>query len=154
MSICQEAGPLQQERFMKLSIQWFQNIGPNYLWRLRLIPVVILNGRKFTPPFNAFLHVFLRSDHDRALHDHPWASTSINIWGKCREIYMHDTPRVFVERCRTIPWLKPVHRPASWRHMMILDSKFAVTLFFVGFKVREWGFWPNNIFVHYKDYLK
>src|ERR1700761_448041 len=32
--------------------------------------------------FNIYLHNFLRSDDDRALHDHPWVNMSILLWGR------------------------------------------------------------------------
>jgi hypothetical protein len=31
--------------------------------------------------FNVYLHLFLRSDDDRALHDHPWANASMLLRG-------------------------------------------------------------------------
>lgn len=34
------------------------------------------------PFFNVYLHQFLRSDDDRALHDHPWANCSILLRGQ------------------------------------------------------------------------
>jgi hypothetical protein len=34
--------------------------------------------------FNVYLHQFLRSDDDRALHDHPWANCSILLRGATR----------------------------------------------------------------------
>ena len=37
------------------------------------------------PVFNVYLHRFLRSDDDRALHDHPWPSLSILLHGSYRE---------------------------------------------------------------------
>ena len=35
--------------------------------------------------FNVYLHQFLRSDDDRALHDHPWANASILLRGSYLE---------------------------------------------------------------------
>src|SRR3954466_1246173 len=32
--------------------------------------------------FNIYLHQFLRSDDDRALHDHPWVNCSILLRGE------------------------------------------------------------------------
>jgi hypothetical protein len=37
------------------------------------------------PIFNIYLHQFLRSDDDRALHDHPWWFVSMMLVGKYRE---------------------------------------------------------------------
>lgn len=33
-----------------------------------------------TAPFAVFIHKFVRSDEDRALHDHPWSFLVIPIW--------------------------------------------------------------------------
>ena len=38
--------------------------------------------------FNIYLHQILRSDDDRALHDHPWINCSIILKGR----YMEVTP--------------------------------------------------------------
>lgn len=35
--------------------------------------------------FNVYLHQFMRSDDDRALHDHPWANCSILLLGTYTE---------------------------------------------------------------------
>lgn len=32
-----------------------------------------------------YLHNFMRSDFERATHDHPWDSTSILLWGEYKE---------------------------------------------------------------------
>ena len=52
-----------------------------YLLRWFLIPR--------NPVFNVYVHLFLRSDEDRALHDHPWAANcSILLEGQ----YLEHTP--------------------------------------------------------------
>ena len=35
--------------------------------------------------FNVYLHLFLRSDDDRALHDHPWVNLSFLLHGDYTE---------------------------------------------------------------------
>lgn len=37
------------------------------------------------PVFNVYLHRFMRSDDDRALHDHPWSNLSILLRGSYGE---------------------------------------------------------------------
>lgn len=86
-------------------------------------------------PFsNVYLHEILRSDDDRALHDHPWPSRSLVIRGGYFE---------------HLPGGVRVWRPAGWvgtrtaeqpHRLEIPEGERAVTLFFTGPKEREWGF--------------
>lgn len=82
---------------------------------------------------NVYLHEFLHSDDDRALHDHPWASTSFIIEGR----YIEHTPDGAFERNAG----DVVTRAAEACHRVELyPGERAVTLFFTGPKVRDWGF--------------
>lgn len=137
------------------SVSFFENIGPDYLHRWRLIPEITINEIKYTPPFNVFLHKFLKSDNDRSLHDHPWKSWSILLKGHLVEIYKDGTLTI----TRRIPLFKPIFRTARHTHRLVLYSNTAWTIFSVGKKTREWGFWVNNrnntkkIFVPWHQYL-
>lgn len=142
-----------------LRIRFFENIGPGYLWRFRLIPMVIWKGVKRYPLCNLFLHVFWRGDVDRALHDHPWPSVSILLWGNVRELYVPDPdadlrgPWIASVNRRIWP-LRPYYRCARHRHRILLMGRGpAVTLFAIGLKRRTWGFWPNGRFVPWRDHL-
>lgn len=137
----------------KLSIEFFENIGPDYLHRYRLFPVIVWRNKKHYFPFNVFLHRFLRSDHDRCLHDHPWPSVSILLWGYLYEVLPYEEDDMYFEFSRWVPKFKPIFRTAKHKHRIILKSKDAWTLFAVGFKQRSWGFWPNGKFVPWKTYL-
>lgn len=145
---------------MNFRISFFENIGPGYLWRFRLLPAIFYRDSDRKPfyfPVNIFLHIFWRSDHDRALHDHPWPSVSFKLWGNMEEVYwepLHSRSYFGVTRRRKVLWFLPVFRPALWRHRIVLKSKFSVTLFCVGFKQRTWGFWPNGKFVPWREYLE
>lgn len=92
--------------------------------------------------FNIYLHHTLKSDEDRALHDHPWASMSILLWGRLEETYSR-TPYKSIYRARRLPWLWPVFRKATDAHRLRVPdpSKTPWTLFITGPKVRKWGFW-------------
>lgn len=140
-----------------IKISFFENIGPNYLWRVRLLPVLHVNQKKvYYPPFNIFLHIFKTSDHDRALHDHPWPSVSFKLWGAVSEIYwepIYTGSLTGVQRERYVPWLLPVFRKATHRHRLVLNGTFGVTIFCVGFKQRSWGFWPKGQYVPWREYL-
>ena len=84
-------------------------IGPvenPYLFRWYLIP-----KNRF---FNIYLHKFLRSDDDRALHDHPWWSIGMILEGE----YMEHVPdlRPGWHRGKTCwdenRWTRKIHRKA------------------------------------------
>lgn len=60
------------------------------------------------PVFNVYLHKFLRSDDDRALHDHPWWFVSLILRGRYDEITDQGARR------RNAGSL--AFRPAEWRH--------------------------------------
>lgn len=94
--------------------------------------------------FNIYVHQFLRSDDDRALHDHPWL---FNASWLLRGRYSEHTPVGAFDRntgafkCR---WGRATHR-------IELISDTCWTLFITGPRVREWGFHcPDNGWVHWK----
>ncbi len=99
--------------------------------------------------FGIFLHKLCRSDHDRALHDHPWGFISAvlkngyheihwvkdtgvfdgSVWGSQDEV-LHHRPGAIL------------FRPATWRHRVVIEpGKPAWTLIFLGPRRRRWGFW-------------
>lgn len=104
---------------------------------------------------NVYLHEILRSDDDRAGHDHPWSNTSYIIDGGYDEVvYYRDRPwqEAHVLTRKPGEW---VSRDARDTHRLIVpDGGRCVSLFMTGPKVREWGFWcPNGErFVHWKDF--
>src|ERR1700756_4330698 len=62
--------------------------------------------------FNIYLHHFLRSDDDRALHDHPWWNCSILLRGRYVEVTSSGTHL----RCP----FRPVWRRAEAAHRVEL----------------------------------
>jgi len=100
---------------------------------------------------NVYLHQILRSDDDRALHDHPWVNGSIVLRGGYWEI--------MPERAPSISWPVPPTR-TQWRgagsvvlrrptaaHRLVIGAQGIEgrgpcwSLFVTGPKMREWGFW-------------
>lgn len=158
--------------------------GTPYLLRWWIIP-----RNRF---FNIYLHKFLGSDDDRALHDHPWASCSIILKGgylehipKNRKTYgkrytisglnhYHEpTNFVFIDNNTITKKRRPgrvyfrrpsqAHRielyPAAfWTHASGGKSpigntpRVAWSLFITGPKVREWGFWCKQGWVHWRKF--
>ena len=100
-------------------------IGDNYLRRWWIVPR--------NDYANLYLHEILHSDDDRALHDHPWDNTSFLIDGS----YIEVTPEgEFLREAGSL-----VHRQATDAHRLIVpDGGRAVSLFYTGPAIREWGF--------------
>lgn len=94
---------------------------------------------------NVYLHEILRSDDDRALHDHPWDNVSMVIDGR----YIEHTPDgSFARDAGSI-----VQRSATDSHRLeVLPGERAVSLFITGPKLREWGFHCPNGWVHWRDF--
>lgn len=107
-----------------------------------------------------YLHHIMRSDYDRALHDHPWAFMSVILKGGYRE---HTSWTDLQLRPVSGKW-KPTYfnpssdeafhcdfsapavlkRQAQWRHRLDLrDNKPVWSLVFTGPKSNEWGFWAT-----------
>lgn len=86
-------------------------------------------------PFgNVYLHRFLRSDDDRALHDHPWDNHTLVLDGCYLEhLESGETATRFAG--------DTVERSAHRAHRVEIIDGPAITLFFTGPVVRDWGFW-------------
>jgi hypothetical protein len=87
--------------------------------------------------FNVYLHHFLRSDDDRALHDHPWWNASILLQGKYTEhtIDAGGVNRRVEYRAGAIKL-----RGATYAHRIELTDGPCWSLFLTGPTLREWGF--------------
>lgn len=122
-----------------------------YLLRWYLIPR--------NPVLNVYLHKFMRSDDDRALHDHPWWFVSLMLRGQYDEITDAGLRR---RSAGSIAF-----RRAEWRHRVQLlqsdeyyrrtahvlthglplsllpdrDEQPCWTLIVTGRRSRTWGFW-------------
>lgn len=110
---------------------------PDYLHRWWVVPR--------NPFMNVYLHRVMRSDDDRALHDHPWDNTSLIINGS----YLEITPDGEFQR-------NPgdiVTRPASALHRLVVpDGEECISLFLTGPKIRTWGFQCPNGWKPWRDF--
>ena len=87
--------------------------------------------------FNIYLHHFLRSDDDRALHDHPWVNLSILLAGEYTE---HTIAAGGINhRVRRRAGDMKLRRPSA-AHRIELHAGPCWTLFLTGPTVRSWGF--------------
>lgn len=138
--------------------------GDTYLYRWYLIPR--------NKVFNIYLHVFARSDDDRALHDHPWWNVSILIQGQYMEVVPVDRevrngPTKMLHRKAG----QIVGRRATAAHRVLLFPTGDViehpnypngkivehpvkTIFITGRRVRRWGFWCLSGFKDWTIFTK
>lgn len=100
-----------------------------------------------------YVHKLCRSDHDRALHDHPWSFLSIVLGRGYDEVFYDETqPPRFREQWRRNKPGFVLFRRAGYRHRVVITGKPAWTLVFVGPKVRRWGFWPEGGWCWWRKY--
>lgn len=115
---------------------------PDYIRRWFIVPRNIFS--------NVYLHLMLRDDDDRALHDHPWASRSLILEGG----YVEVTPGGVFER---MPG-DLIERTAEAAHRLILRRDAGgmaipcVSLFFTGPRERDWGFHCPKGFVPWQEF--
>lgn len=87
--------------------------------------------------FNIYLHQFLRSDDDRALHDHPWGNVSLLLAGEYTE---HTIAAGGVAHRAVYKSGNLKFRRAKAAHRVELHAGECWSLFITGPIVREWGF--------------
>lgn len=115
-----------------------------------------------------YLHKFYRGDEDPHPHDHPWRFTSLILTGG----YWEETPiyqqASMDSRSTSIVWdsdtqevrkrvfyprFTVLHRPAAWKHRVILKNEKPVwTIVKTGIKERSWGFWIKGKLCPWKQY--
>ncbi|UPG86809.1 hypothetical protein L2Y94_05495 [Luteibacter aegosomatis] len=90
------------------------------------------------PFFNVYVHRFLRSDDDRALHDHPWANVSVLLAGQYIEhrIRAGGVHTATLRQAGTIA----ARMPKSAHRIELLADQACTTLFITGPRMRNWGF--------------
>lgn len=116
-----------------------------YMLRWYLIPR--------NPIFNVYLHKFLRHDDDRALHDHPWWFLSVVLKGTYREVLRDGIESSWRKR------FSFALRKPTYQHRVVLREDEGKplpcwTLVLTGPRIREWGFWCPQGFVHWKVFTR
>lgn len=121
----------------------FQPRRPRWLWR----------------GFGIYLHKFVGDDWSRDLHDHPKRFISIGLKGA----YIEETPgpewyEGYDEsptRLRTYraPWIRTFPADHIHRLSLLADRQPCWTLVIVLRTVREWGFWHQGMFMHWRGYV-
>ena len=87
--------------------------------------------------FNVYLHHFLRSDDDRALHDHPWLNASILLQGRYTE---HTIAAGGVNHRAVYAAGAVKFRGPRYAHRIELTDGPCWSLFITGPNIRTWGF--------------
>jgi hypothetical protein len=101
--------------------------------------------------FNIYLHRFMRSDDDRALHDHPWTNLSILLRGRYVE-HTIDAGGINVRTERRAGDWK-LRLFGSFAHRLELIDGECWTIFITGPWYREWGFHcPTAGWIHWKRF--
>lgn len=112
-----------------------------------------------------FAHKFVRSDEDRALHDHPWDFLVIPLW---RGYVEHNNRKEhFLGKVIRVDGVTRVHpilgtrfRDTTYRHRVLLlngpdgQPLPAWSLFFHFERLRSWGYWLPQGFVFHDKWWK
>jgi len=102
------------------------------------------------PFLNIYLHRFLRSDDDRATHDHPWANCSILLQGSYTEHQIAaggvHTRTIYNAGDFKIRWSGKI------AHRIELHDGPCWTLFITGPRYRQWGFNCPNGWRHWREF--
>lgn len=120
----------------------------------------LFRSQRFDKLPRLYLHKFLRSDDDRAPHDHPWWFVSIILKGSYTE-YSWVSDDDFEIRRRTAPSI--AFRGLNTRHRVELDRewyddfrrdryKSVWTIILTGPDVRGWGFWCADEFIPWRQF--
>jgi len=98
--------------------------------------------------FNIYLHELLRSDDDRALHDHMYINASLILQGGYVEhtIAAGGVHHRVARRCGDV-----VFRVPRTAHRLEVQGP-CWSLFITGPRVREWGFHCPRGWVHWRDF--
>jgi hypothetical protein len=107
--------------------------------------------------FNIYLHHFMRSDDDRALHDHPWVNLSVLLTNEYIEHMPGGLEKIRRAGDMVLRWPSAAHRvelfearyvdgTPDWRDDPVW------TLFITGPRVRQWGFLCPQGWRHWKDF--
>ncbi len=102
-----------------------------------------------------FLHIQVSNDPERPLHDHPWDNMTVMLAGGYHELISHTegppSPGTTALCIRSKGDV--IHRKARWAHRLLLPNgwKYAMTLFTIGPKIRQWGFWFDNGWVPFDE---
>lgn len=129
-------------------------IAPNgepYLYRWHVVPRNDLA--------NVYLHIQVRSDPERPLHDHPYDNQSVILAGGYDEVYVERQPfeggLYHPEQTRRLRRGDVVTRTAFTAHRLILPPsiRYSMSLFSTGPRFKEWGYWFPDGWHHFSRHV-
>ena len=103
---------------------------------------------------NIYLHQFLHSDDDRALHDHPYFNASILLRGSYLEHVQSGATLVRKPWRPWAPWRVTFRAAATAHRIELRDQSPVWTLFITGPRIREWGFLCPQGWKHWAAFTK
>ena len=108
--------------------------------------------------FNIYLHEILRSDDDRALHDHPWFNVSIVLEGEYVEVMPLSRPSQAYPCPPEYQVIRPTgsvvfRRPTQAHRLVLAAGERCRSLFITGPNVRDWGFWCPRGWKHWREFV-
>lgn len=110
------------------------------------------------PLLNVYLHNVMRSDDDRALHDHPWCSLSWALKGQVIEHTVEPSGNAHAETIRAGRWRWRSARMAHRLELPVVTTEYGPhqeyfwSLFITGPRIREWGFHCPRGWVSERDF--
>ena len=155
----------------ELILRWARNREPDFIIGGRERPYLKRHWLlPRNPIFNVYVHEFLRSDDDRALHDHPWL---FNASWLLEGAYLEWVPSERMRRTPpdTIEWMPDPLRPVcrflragDWKfrwggaphrvqlHNVAGQERPCWTVFITGPRIRQWGFYCEKGWIHWKRF--
>lgn len=93
--------------------------------------------------FSIRIHKWIRSDDKRFFHDHPWGFLTIVLRGGYTDVSPdHNDPTGVSRDVLSKGSIR--YRASHHQHYVEVTESGALTLLFVGPKIREWGFWVKG----------
>jgi hypothetical protein len=157
--------------FEKLLLRWFKHkdirkringVQSVYLRRIYVFPKTTKDEERKNHWFvqltglSIFIHLILRSDEDRYVHDHPWPFFSLIFWNGyneenlIRQIGNFFLTKIRVARIGTVT----VHKATDAHRLLLHNGKPTWTLFVHGRRIREWGFHTPTGWVVWHKYFQ
>lgn len=108
----------------------------------------ILKRWTLKTPFLKFrIHKFFANTHDRDTHDHPWPFLTFVLWGSYDDINLDG--KVDHLRIGSIRYRSAIHA-----HKTFAGPKGCITFVVSPYESREWGFFPEGKWMHWRKYMK
>ncbi len=99
-----------------------------------------------TPWFSIFVHNIYKADEDKHLHDHPWSYCNAVLRGS----YLEETP----DGINLMDVGSSSRRKAESFHKILKVWGPVTTLFMIGRRRRDWGYFVNGSWMQHEEYRR